>query len=128
MSDNVTRGKITPRQRLAMEKLLTGADVASAETAAKVSRQTVYRWQRSAPFADALAEAEAEKMSMMTRGLLNLGATAMLTLYEGMKGKATGTQVRAADAVYNRMLQLRELWTLEARISALETAAARTEQ
>ncbi len=53
---------------------------------------------------------------------MRLGRTAAGTLAKAMGDAATpaAKKVRAADAVLGRLLQLRELATLEARVAELE--------
>jgi hypothetical protein len=57
--------------------------------------------------------------------LVRLGRTAVATLAKAMSDPATpaATRVRAADATLSKLLQLRELATLEQRVAALEASA-----
>ena len=114
--------KITPRQRKAIESLLTRGDVKSAAQAAGVTRKTIYRWFKQDHFKRALAEAEAEAVASLSRALVRLGDRATQTLEGAMAdGEARmGTRVRAADIVLNRLLQLRELVDLTERVAELE--------
>jgi hypothetical protein len=61
----------------------------------------------------------------LSRLLVRLGRTAVATLAKAMSDPTVpaASRVRAADAALGRLLQLRELATLEARITALEEAA-----
>jgi transposase-like protein len=52
--------ELTERQRLAIEWLLTGADVKAAAQATGVSCTTVRYWLRQPAFQEALREAEVE--------------------------------------------------------------------
>ncbi len=56
--------------------------------------------------------------------LVRLGRTAVATLAKAMSDPATppATKVRAADATLSKLLQLRELATLEQRVAALEAS------
>jgi phage terminase small subunit len=115
--------KVTPRQLKAIESLLTAGDKTEAAKAAGVSRKTIYRWLKQDAFKQALAEAEAEALDALSRELVVLGSKATTTLKEAMtRDTPASTRVRAADIVLARLLQLRELVTLEARILALEQA------
>jgi len=117
------RAKVTPRQRKAIESLLTQGDVKSAAAAAGVARQTVYRWLKKPAFRAALAEAEAEALASLSRALVRLGEKATRTLEQAIDGEADtrmSTRVRAADIVLSRLLQLRELVDLERRVTELE--------
>jgi transposase-like protein len=114
---------VTPRQRKAIESLLTQADVKAAAQAANVSRTTIYRWLRQDHFKQALAEAERQALESLSRALVRLGEKATATLENAMAGAASDSvKVRAANVVLSRLLQVRELITLEDRVSELEIA------
>lgn len=83
---------------------------------------TAYRWLKSDAIRAAILDAEGDALEETTRGLLRLSAEAVNTLGDAMTDQdaATGARVRAADVVLARLLQLRELITLESRVSALE--------
>ena len=96
--------------------------MASAARAANVSRKTLYRWLRESTFVETLEKAAGESLANLSRELVRLGTQAVTTLEGAMTDTqaATGTKVRAADVVLARLLQLRELVSLEARLAALE--------
>jgi transposase-like protein len=116
---------LTPRQRKAVEALLATGEVAAAAREVGVSRDTLYRWMRQPLFVEAVRETEARALDELSRLLVRLGRTATATLAKAMSDPATpaATRVRAADVTLARLLQLRELATLEARVQALEVAA-----
>ena len=119
---NLTPGDLPARQRRAVAALLTAGDVTSAARETGVSRETLHRWLRQPAFLAAVREAEADALDELSRSLVRLGRSAAGTL-EAAMGDATApwaTRVRAADAVLGRLLQLRELATLEARVAELE--------
>ena len=115
MSENVT-----PRKRRAIESLLTTGDKSEAAAVAGVRRQTVYRWLRQPAFRQALREAEAEALAGLSLALVNLGDKATKTLEAGMDAKSDTVRVGSADIVLQRLLQLRELVDLDARVRLLE--------
>ncbi len=119
MSKNET---LSTKKQRAIEVLSTSGNVASAARAAKVSRKTLYRWLRQPNFAEALESAAQESLANLSRELVRLGTQAVTTLEGAMTDSmaATGTKVRAADVVLSRLLQLRELVSIEARLTALE--------
>lgn len=125
MTTNVTDPKLTPKQRKAVEALLVTGDVTSAAREAGVSRESVYRWLKQPLFLEAVRDAEARALDELSRLLVRLGRTAATTLEEAMSAESTpvATRVRAADVVLGRLLQLRELATLETRVAELERAA-----
>lgn len=115
--------KITPRQRRAVESLMTNANVLEAAKAAGVSRQTIYRWMNTdLAFQQALCRAETEALTGLSRSLVTLGVKATQTLEQTLsdQSSSSGARVRAADIILGRLLQLRELVSLEERISRLE--------
>jgi hypothetical protein len=122
MRHGATPGRLPPKQLKAVEALLVTGGVAAAATAAGVSRATLHRWLREPAFAAAVREAEATALDELSRSLVGLGRTAVATLAKAMGDPSVpwSTRVRAADAALGRLLQLRELATLEARVSELE--------
>ena len=120
MSDNLT--KISPKQRKAIQELLSSGSLTAAAKNAGVSRETLYRWARQAAFKAALTEAESEALDTLARGLLALSEGALETLRGSMAGAdiPAGVKLRAADIALARLLQVRELVTLEERVSRLE--------
>jgi len=74
-----------------------------------------------------LHAAEAEALAESTRRLVNLSGQALDTITEVMTDETApaAVRLRAADTVLARLLQLRELVTLEDRIAALEENAKR---
>jgi len=122
---NATLRSLTPKQRKAVEVLLSTGEVASAAQSLGVSRATLHRWLAEPVFVEAVRAAEAQALDDLSRMLVRLGRTAAGTLAKAMSDAATpmATRVRAADATLGRLLQLRELATLEARVAELERAA-----
>lgn len=122
MSTNGTESLLTPKQRRAVEALLTTGDVAAAAKEAGCGKVTLYRWMKQPVFLGAVREAEAAALDELSRMLVRLGRTAVGTLAKAMSDPKAPypTRVRAADASLARLLQLRELATLEARVTELE--------
>jgi phage terminase small subunit len=122
MTSNVTDSGLTPKQRKAVEALLTTGDVSAAAKDSGVSRESLYRWMKQPAFLAAVREAEAAALDELSRMLVRLGRTAVGTLAKAMSDPKAPwpTRVRAADASLARLLQLRELATLEARVTELE--------
>jgi len=118
-------GPLTARQRRAVDALLATGEVKAAAEQAGVSRATLHRWLKEPPFLQAVRRAEAQALDELARLLVRLGRTAVATLAKAMADPATppATRVRSADVSLGRLLQLRELAQLEARVQALEEAA-----
>ena len=116
---------LTPKQRRAVEALVTTGEVAAAAREINITRDTLYRWLKQPVFLGAVREAEAKALDELSRLLVRLSRTAVATIAKAMSDPATpaATRVRAADVALGRLLQLRELAQLEARVQALEQAA-----
>ncbi len=125
MPENVTRDGLSPKQRRAVEALLSTGEVSAAAAASGVTRNTLYRWLKEPLFVQAVRETEARALDELSRLLVRLGRTAAATLAKAMSDPAAPypTRVRAADATLGRLLQLRELAQLEGRVQALEETA-----
>ena len=111
---------LTPKQLRAVESLLTTGDKSQAAELAGVKRQTIYKWLKQPEFQQALREAEAEALQSLSQALARLGSKAADTLDKSMDADSDQVRLRAADIVLNRLLQLRELVDLDARITELE--------
>ena len=125
MSKNNT---LSIKKQRAIETLATSGNVAEAARAANVSRKTLYRWLRQSDFTEALEVAAQESLANLSRELVRLGAQSVTTLEEAMTDTeaAASTKVRAADVVLARLLQLRELVSIELRLAALEKKSGST--
>ncbi len=122
MPHNPTPGALTGKRRKAVEALLSTGEVSAAARESGIHRDTLHRWLKEPAFLQAVREAEAAALDELSRLLVRLGRTAAATLAKAMSDPATpwATRVRAADASLGRLLQLRELATLEARVTELE--------
>jgi hypothetical protein len=115
---------LTPRQRKAIEILLTSGNIREAAQAAKVSRETIYKWMKAQAFREALKEGSREALERLSRSLMSLGDKAVKALEDALDDPEakSAAKVRPADVILGRLLQLKELADLEERISALEAA------
>jgi len=119
---NATVSTLTSRQQQAIQAIVATGDVTIAAQSVGVNRATLYRWMKQPAFVQAVHSAEADAVEDLSRMLVRLGRTAVATLARAMNDPSTpaATRVRAADATLSKLLQLRELATLEQRVSALE--------
>jgi transposase-like protein len=126
MRQELTAGELTHKQRRAVEALLTSGEIAAAAREVNVSRDTLHRWLKQPLFVQAVREAESRAIDDLSRLLVRLARTAAATLAKAMSDPTIppATRVRAADAVLGRLLQLRELATLETRVTELERLAS----
>jgi hypothetical protein len=125
MRQNATPAGLTPKQRKAVEALLSTGEVSAAAKEAEVSRATLHRWLNEPAFLGAVRDAESRALDDLSRVLVRLGRTAAATLAKAMNDPTApyATRVTAANASLSRLLQLRELATLEARVRSLEVQA-----
>jgi len=119
---NITQKNLTPRQRKAIESLLTSGNVKEAAEKAGVKRQTVYKWFKQPKFKAALADAQRTALESLSRALVRLGDKATATLENAMgdQDAPLGAKIRAANIVLANLLRLWELVNLEQRVADLE--------
>ncbi len=124
MRRDATAATLTSRQQQAIAAIVATGDVTVAAQSVGVNRATLYRWLKQPSFVQAVHAAEADAVEDLSRMLVRLGRTAVATLAKAMSDPATpaATKVRAADATLSKLLQLRELATLEQRVTALEAS------
>ncbi len=124
MRPGATASSLTTRQQQAIQAIVATGDVTIAAQSVGVNRATLYRWMKQPSFVQAVHAAEADAVEDLSRMLVRLGRTAVATLAKAMSDPATpaATKVRAADATLSKLLQLRELATLEQRVAALEAS------
>ena len=121
-------GRISAKQHRVISALLTSKSVAEAAAATGQGERTIHRWLSDPAFRQALSAAEGEVIDVATRRLLTLQGSALDT-FEAVLGDPTvsaGVRLRAAQAVLDYLLKLRELRDIEQRLQALE--AAQTER
>lgn len=128
MATNGNGNEITAQQQRAIAALLSTRNVAEAAQVAKVGARTLHRWlSEDAAFKAALATAEGELINTATRRLLqyqDAGISVIVSIMAERKN-SPGIRLRAAMAVVDYMLKLRELRNIEERLSALEEAYAK---
>ena len=128
MAENGTdNALISGKQQRAILALLSTKNVAEAAARAKVGERTLWRWLGDPMFRVQLAGAEADMLDAATRRLLQLQEGAIETVQAIMQdGEANASvRLRAAQAVLDYLLKLRELRNVEQRLTALEMAYAR---
>lgn len=118
---------INAKQERAILALLSTRSVAEAAALAKVGERTLWRWLSDPLFRVSLAGAEADMLDAATRRLLQLQDEAIGTVQAIMQDceASAGVRLRAAQAVLDYLLKLRELRNVEQRLTALEMAYAR---
>lgn len=127
MAENGTdNALISGKQQRAILALLSTKNVAEAAQQAKVGERTLWRWLGDPLFRVHLAGAEADMLDAATRRLLQLQDGAIETVQAIMQDSeaSAGVRLRAAQAVLDYLLKLRELRNVEQRLTALEMAYA----
>jgi len=114
---------LPPKQRKAIEVLVTSGNVTEAAAAAGVSRETIYTWMRS----DKAFQTERDGISSANIGELStrlnsLAQQAVSTLQEILSNPdaPVNARIRAADIVIGRQVQLYEMADIARRITRLE--------
>lgn len=117
-------GVLSTKQKRAIACLLTEKSVVAAAVRAGVAENTLFGWLTQDAFRAALTEAEGQAIDASVRQLVGIASGAIDVLNTTMMDpKATASaRVRAAQSVLDSLLKLRELRTLEERISRLEAA------
>jgi hypothetical protein len=118
--------QLTAPQRRTIAALLEQRDVRAAARAAKVGETTLHRWLAEPAFRAALYVAEGALIDAAVRRLLqhqDVALTVILSIMADQRYPA-GVRLRAATAVVDYMLKLRELRNVEERLSALEEKLA----
>ena len=120
MADNATN--LTPKQAAAIRALLSEPSVPEAAKAAGVVTATVYKWLADETFRHALNRAEGAAIDHASRRLVVLVDDALNVIQTAMNDEDAhiATRLSAARTVLENMLRLRELRTIEERLSRLE--------
>lgn len=119
VSDSKTR--ISKRAAFA-RLMISGVSVQEAAGAVGISERTGYRWAQDRNIMAPVLEADAVALAVLVRRLIIAGARAIGLLLDVLNDEAApiGARVRAADIVLSRLLQLREIVTIEEAFNVLE--------
>lgn len=115
---------ITDRQRRAIAALLSTRNVTEAARLAHVGERTLYRWLTEPVFRAELLKAEGAAIDQAARRLIGMqdGALEVLSELLAAARAPAGVRLRAAQAVLDYLLRLRELRNTEKRLADLEAA------
>jgi DNA-binding transcriptional LysR family regulator len=124
MAENGSPNELTTRQRRAVVALLQARNIGEAAKAAGIGQRTLYRWLADPLFRGELLTAEGDMIDQAARRLVGLQDGAIDVLQAELADPTTSPAVRlrAAQAVLDYLLKLRELRDTEARLTALEKA------
>jgi hypothetical protein len=118
-----TNGNPTTKQQKAIAALLSAKDIQAAAAQAGVGERTLHRWLDEDPaFKTALRAAEAQVIDGVVRRLTGSANSALNVVMVIMLDSTTPVSVRlrAAIAILDQLIKLRELNDLEQRIARLE--------
>jgi hypothetical protein len=114
-------GELTPRQKKMIAALMTSENIGKACESAKIGRSTLARWLKDPTFNQELEKAESEAIKQASRELLSGQTEALATIREIMQSRASDSiRLRAANDWMNLLFKIREMATLEERITKLE--------
>lgn len=121
-SQNVRKDGLSPLQRRAVAALVTSKTQRAAAASLGIAERTLARWLIDANFQLALVQAEEELIAAATRRLLGLQDAAIdaLEAIFGDKEASHGVKLRAAALAIDALLRLRELASVEKRLTELE--------
>ena len=117
-------GALSAKQTAVIAALLETRTVADAAEKTGTPTRTIYRWLLQDDFKAALQTAESGMIDEAVRRLLSMQQQALTALQVVMMARDTppSARVAAARTVLDAMLKLRELRTVEERLTALEQA------
>jgi len=115
-------GYLKPKQRAAIEALLTERTKRAAAAKAKVSESQLYKWLSEPIFKSALLEAETQARNEIKRRILKRAETLADTIADIMESDEATPAVRlqAAARLGDLFFKTDEQADLDARITALE--------
>lgn len=119
--------ELSTKKKAAIRALVAGGNHTKAAAEARIHANTLSLWLKDPVFLKALHQAEAQTLEGISRGLLGLADQARTRLQAILENPSSQTvELRAIDVILTRLLQLRELCSLEARLSRLEAELEKT--
>ena len=122
--------KLSRKQEAAILALLSSRNVEEAARVAGVEPRTLYRWMREPGFDAAYRKARRDAFGQSVARLQQGTSAAAPTLLKVLIDQNTpaSVKVRAAEAIFNHAAKAIEIEDIEARVAALEAAAASGEE
>ena len=112
---------LSRNQRRAIAALLEHKSIIDAAQACMLSEKTLRRYLAEPSFRAGLIQAEGELLDLATRRLLSLSGMAITTLNDVMVNTdSPALRLRAAQAILDYLIKLRELRDVEKRLFDLE--------
>ena len=118
--------KFGRKQEEAIAALLTQRNIDEAAKAVGIATNTLLKWMKLPEFQKAYREARRAAFGQAVARLQQGTSAAATTLLKTMLDPATpaSVRVRAAEAIFSHAAKAIEIEDIEARVSALEAAAA----
>jgi hypothetical protein len=118
--------KLGRKQEEAIAALLTHRNIEEAAGAAGIGARTLLRWLKipefQAAYRQARRDAYGQAVARLQQGTSAAATTLLKTLID--PGTPPSVKVRAAEAIFNHAAKAIEIEDIEARVAALEQAAA----
>ncbi len=118
--------KLGRKQEEAIAALLTHRNIEEAAGAAGIGARTLLRWLKipefQAAYRQARRDAFGQAVARLQQGTSAAATTLLKTLID--PGTPPSVKVRAAEAIFNHAARTIEIEDIEARVAALEQAAA----
>jgi len=118
----MTKSDLTSKQRAAIRALISGASYPMAAEAARVHPNTVGQWMGDQRFLEGLRQAESEALEGVCRSLVSIASKASGALETVLDNEKAldSSKIRAADVVLNRLMQIKEIYEIEKRLTEIE--------
>jgi hypothetical protein len=124
----MSRNELTPKPKRFAVELVQARTLKEAAERTGISLSTAKRYKADPLVQRYVAELSHELLDTLAMRLRQLGARAADVLEQAMaEGDSWPVNLRAADTILVRLLQVTELVTLEERVSELEQQAMRKE-
>jgi len=123
-------GKFGRKKEEAIAALLTQRNIEEAAKTAGIGANTLLRWLKvpefQAEYRKARHDAYSQSVSRLQQGTSAAATTLLKTMID--PGTPASVKVRAAEAIFNHAAKAIEIEDIDARVTALEAAAANGEQ
>ena len=121
--------RLSAKKQLALAALLQGQTMGAAADAAGVNPKTLYLWRQDAHFRAELQAGERELVAGALRALETLARPAVVLLGKVVLDAEArpADRLRAASAILENVLRLKEILDLESRVAALEAKGVKGE-
>lgn len=116
-------GRRIVKKQIAILALITCSTIAEAAKDADVSERTLYRWLDDPGFRQELSIIQKRELELVEQRLCGLLNEAVSTYASVIRDPtcSAGSRVKAAQAIFDQFIQIKNYREIEPRISAIET-------